>query len=102
MPNEENKGITFEEQQMLDVFVLKVKSMNEVNPRWNDIVSLYDAKVRERSEKAIQREKENTNKVLQMRMSDKANKSGLVLTLSIIEISLVVGLFMAFLILALI
>ena len=102
MPNGENKGITFGEQQMLDAFVLKVKSMDEVNPRWNDIVSLYDAKVRDKNEKAFQREKENTNKVLQMRMSDNANKSGLVLTLSIIEISLVVGLFMAFLILALI
>ncbi len=102
MPNKEKSGITFEEQQMLDVFVLKVKSMNEVNPRWNDIIALYDAKIREKNEISLQKEKENTNKVLQMRMSDKANKSGLVLTLSIIEISLVVGLFMAFLILALI
>lgn len=97
-------GLNPLEQNLLDVFVDAIKDKNDINPRWREIVFSYYKIVDEKAKERLLEEKENRQnerRVLKIERLSNDTK-GTVLTISILEITLIIGILIAFLIIALV
>ena len=99
-----SEGLDPLEQNLLDVFVDAIKDKSDLNPKWKDIVFAYYKIIDEKAKAKLLEDKnayQNEHRVLKIEKMKKDNE-GKVLTITILEVVIIIGVLIAFLMIALI
>lgn len=95
--------ISNEERRFLDGFVSIISDFpkEEINPKWKSVMYSYYATINEEALKKISDAKKQQNECKIIRLRPLNDSKGIILTVSIIDVTVLIGLFIAILLIAL-